>query len=741
VRTLYTYDAAKRVTEIEYRDGTTFLSEVDYTYDTRGNRTQMVDPTGTTTHAYDGMNQITSVTSPGSVTVSYQYNIVGDRTRITYPDTKQVNYAYDAAHNLTSVTDWLSKVTAYAYDNAGNLTTTTLPASTNIVTTRTYDNADRLKKVENKQGTTVLSSFEYTLSPLGNRTSMLTPTEHIHYGYDSLQRLTSVMYSTPGASAFDDFQSGTFTGGTGWPAAWTTSGSPSVVNSSGAKYANMDTTESIMRSVSVSGTITRLQYRARATSLESGEFGYVEVSPDGTTWTAMHTFDTNNDDNVWQAYEHDVSAYEDTGTLYVRFRIQGDATNDDFEVDDVSVVSGSERDTYTYDAVGNRLTKNATAYTYGDADQMLTAGGTSYGYDARGNQTSRASDTFTFDHENRMTAATIGGNSASYVYNGDGVRVSKTAASVTTNYVQAMRSQLPVVLQDGVFTYVYGLGLISMTDGSGVQHYRLADGLGSTTEIVNSSGSVLVSYSYDGFGIIRAQSSSASNEWLFVGEQRDSESGYDFLRARYYDSATGRFLGRDRASPDLNSPRTLNRYAYTWNNPLNMADPTGQWPDLPDCSICSDAIDVVDQTVDTVVTDGPDLALQVAKTGFDYAAFSAALYAAGITDGMALMGCIGGAAASRSPAGCIPGGAMGYIVGRFTTEQYLAFAGIMSLLADFIDCQQNGADSERCIGSLDPINELWERLGEPNITTLLYQENLCQDLLELGLENCLTIFE
>jgi len=572
VRTLYTYDAGRRVTEVEYRDGSTFLSEVDYTYDTRGNRTQMVDPTGTTTYAYDGMNQITSVTSPGSVTVAYQYSIVGDRTRITYQDTKQVNYTYDTAHNLATVTDWLSKVTAYAYDDAGNLTTTTLPASTGIVTTRTYDTADRLKKVENKQGANIISSFEYGLSAVGNRTSMLTPTEHTHYGYDNLQRLTSVIYSTPGASASDDFQSGNFTGGAGWPAAWSNTGSPSIVNVSGARHANLDTTDAMTRSVAVSGTITSLQFRARASSLESGEFAYAEVSPDGSGWTALKTFDSTNDDGNWHSYEYDVSAYEGSGTLHVRFRIQGSNSSDDLDVDDVSVVWGSERDSYTYDAVGNRLTKNATAYTYGDADQMLTANGVNYGYDARGNQTSRGSDTFTFDQENRMTAATIASANSTYTYNGDGVRVSKTAGGITTNYVQDVASTLPVVLQDGTDTYVYGLGLISITDNTGVQTYRLTDGLGSTTDLVDASGNVIVAYTYDPFGAIRTQTTPNDNEWLFTGEQRDPESGYDFLRARYYDSELGRFLGQDPLGGG---------YAYGTNSPLSLTDPSGLFPICP----------------------------------------------------------------------------------------------------------------------------------------------------------------
>jgi YD repeat-containing protein len=70
---------------------------------------------------------------------------------------------------------------------------------------------------------------------------------------------------------------------------------------------------------------------------------------------------------------------------------------------------GPSTDTYTYDAVGNRLTKNATTYTYDNADRMTDAGGVASAYDNNGNQTRRGSDTFNWDAENRITSWTLSG--------------------------------------------------------------------------------------------------------------------------------------------------------------------------------------------------------------------------------------------------------------------------------------------------------------------------------------------
>jgi RHS repeat-associated protein len=186
-------------------------------------------------------------------------------------------------------------------------------------------------------------------------------------------------------------------------------------------------------------------------------------------------------------------------------------------------------------------------------------------YDERGNQTDRGPDDFTWDHENRMTGLTIGSTTASYAYNGDALRMSSTVGANTTSYVWDVAAGLPVILQDGTNTYVYGLGLISTYDGTNMT-YRLTDGLGSTVNLCDASGNVLVTYAYDVFGAIRSQTASSANYWKFTGEQRDSESGLDYLRARYYDPEVGRFLGQDPLGGG---------YAYAGNNPANMVDPSG----------------------------------------------------------------------------------------------------------------------------------------------------------------------
>ena len=64
----------------------------------------------------------------------------------------------------------------------------------------------------------------------------------------------------------------------------------------------------------------------------------------------------------------------------------------------------------------------------------------------------------------------------------------------------------------------------------------------------------------------------------FTQKERDNESGLDYIGARYYSSAQGRFTSVDAGRLNkrhLANPQKWNRYAYTINNPLKYIDPDG----------------------------------------------------------------------------------------------------------------------------------------------------------------------
>ena len=98
--------------------------------------------------------------------------------------------------------------------------------------------------------------------------------------------------------------------------------------------------------------------------------------------------------------------------------------------------------------------------------------------------------------------------------------------------------------------------------------YLLGDHLGSTSLTANSSGGKVAELRYHPWGGTRYQ---------FTGQRNDTAIGLYFYNARYYDPALGRFIQADTIVPSPANPQSLNRYAYTLNNPLRYTDPSGHW--------------------------------------------------------------------------------------------------------------------------------------------------------------------
>ena len=118
------------------------------------------------------------------------------------------------------------------------------------------------------------------------------------------------------------------------------------------------------------------------------------------------------------------------------------------------------------------------------------------------------------------------------------------------------------------------------------------DGLGSVSELTrqktarqaNSSDTRIKKYTYDVYGLPTIMSStgtvrtvsSYNNSYMFTGREYDTETGLYYYRARYYDTALGRFLETD----PIGYAGGINLYGYVGNNPWNWTDPWGLVVDL-----------------------------------------------------------------------------------------------------------------------------------------------------------------
>ncbi len=250
------------------------------------------------------------------------------------------------------------------------------------------------------------------------------------------------------------------------------------------------------------------------------------------------------------------------------------------------VYPGGETVDYTYDPMGSRLTltssvSGAISYTYDAADQLLTAGATTYTWDANGNMTGKGGATYTWDALDRLTGITNGATTAGYSYNGDGARTATQVNGVMTQVVQDVAAPLPLVLAETAAgqtsRYIYGNDLLTQLDPAGAAAFYHPDGLGSTRALSNSAGQRTDWYSYDAFGATRSHTGPSGQAFTFTGEQVDGESGLVFLRARYYEVGTGRFISRDAFGGFDSETQTLNRYVYAQNRPVTYVDPDGRF--------------------------------------------------------------------------------------------------------------------------------------------------------------------
>jgi RHS repeat-associated protein len=177
---------------------------------------------------------------------------------------------------------------------------------------------------------------------------------------------------------------------------------------------------------------------------------------------------------------------------------------------------------------------------------------------------------------------TAGGVTSQYVYDAEGRRVRATSSSgATTRYIldTVVPNARVIAEQDAsrtpIATYTYGHEIISM-ERNGETYYYVLDAHGSVRALTDAQGNVTDTYAYTAFGELASRTGTTVNPFAYAGEQLDADTGLYFLRARYYDPSTGRFTQWDAFPGTEEQPQSRNRYAYAFNNPVNVVDPSGR---------------------------------------------------------------------------------------------------------------------------------------------------------------------
>ena len=252
--------------------------------------------------------------------------------------------------------------------------------------------------------------------------------------------------------------------------------------------------------------------------------------------------------------------------------------------------------TYAYDNVSNRILKTEngaeTVYTYNALNQLVSDSETSYEYDLNGNLVrvigSAQSALYEYNAENKLIKATVQNGvlvtEESYTYDYQGNRTSKTThrSDGVTEYVKYLNdnSSLTNVLaemgSEGSVQAYYTIGadIISQERDGNVSVY-LYDGHGSVVGLANENGKVTDTYAYDAFGNLLKSKGSTKNCYRYCGEQFDETTGLYYLRARYMDTSTGRFISQDSYAGSISDPVSLHKYLYANSNPVTYSDPSG----------------------------------------------------------------------------------------------------------------------------------------------------------------------
>ena len=240
------------------------------------------------------------------------------------------------------------------------------------------------------------------------------------------------------------------------------------------------------------------------------------------------------------------------------------------------------KETYTYDAVGNRLSSlGMSPYSYNPSNELTATPSASYTYDNNGNTlTKSGGTTYGWDFENRLVSAVVPGTgTVAFKYDPFGRRIQKSGPLGTTNYLYDGKDIRANIIEEvdnsgnvlARYTQSPGIDRPFAELRSGTTSYYQQDALGSVTSLSNGAGALANTYAYDSFGKLIASTGTLTNPFQYTGREFDPETGIYEYRARYYNPNSGRFISEDSIGFDGGN----DFYVYVKNNPAIWIDPLG----------------------------------------------------------------------------------------------------------------------------------------------------------------------
>lgn len=557
--TQYKYDTANRVTKMitglsAYSENPAGGAVTQYSYNNLGYLAKTTDPMGLseTYNSYDYAGNLLSVTDKNSNTMYNTYGTYGlvksyfnnspETKEYTYNKIGQVTSAKSVNANEQSVEE------NYSYDPFGRLISSI--SNDGSVQNYTYDANSNVETYELVEDDVVKNSIEYAYNTLNQMTTLTNNGIVTSYTYDANGNLTNKLLSTGVNTNYTYNKAGLMT-------YMESKKGSNVYTYSKCKYL-------------LNGLVNRVDMQYDNNPAE-GKIKYYNYDDAGRLIA----------DNITNAAGFPVAnSYE--YDLYGNRVKMVSSPGDEEETETIN---------YEYD-LNNRLL-NENSYVYNSYRNTDSYSSTHYYYDYNGNMTAkqktyfggsnnnnavlsgRSTDTglsvYRYDAFNRLANYNSGSNEASYTYNANNLRTSKTVNREKTNFVWNGQNLAAENKTDITNTYTYDMTGVHIANQNGTVTSYLKDYHGNIAGKTTKTGAMFnemgTTMDYDAFG----------NQWQgdvpdpfgYCGEYLDGESGLIYLRNRYYDSMSGRFITEDPIKDGLNW------YAYAENNPIIMIDPNG----------------------------------------------------------------------------------------------------------------------------------------------------------------------
>lgn len=526
---------------------------------------------------YDELNRVTKVVDALNGETSFTYNLVGNRLTVKDAENKTWSFAYDDLGRLTTETDHSAKIIAYKPDELGNVYEKTNRLGE--VKRYTYDNGNRLKRVDYLKDST-WETFGYDAA--GNRNAAANPTVSYTFTFDRLNRALQKVDGRGRNMSFTFDKVGNMLTKTTYQGSTTRyvyNAANRLVMLRNPDYLQVDyqydPAGRLLSRVTSAGARSTYQYDANGwlSRLAHHDGANAVISDTSYTRDRGGNILTQTDASGTTTYTQDALYRLKTADY------PGTVNDEAFEYDKVgnrkqytkgALVAGTATRYYNYNAGSNRLLDirigSATgtvesAFTQ-DFEGRLTAqtgvGARTLTWDAKGRVKTVGAETYTYDPMDYRIGRSGGAlGNLSYFLEGEHLESVYSGGTLQAKYFRGS------TVDELVAGHLYEGGVLSPF----IFHH---DQVMSTSAVSGHNGGTLQKISYTAFGDALSSIGSSPNRQKYTGREEDG-TGLMYYRARYYDSAIGRFVSEDPKGFSAG----INFYAYVDNNPSNANDPMG----------------------------------------------------------------------------------------------------------------------------------------------------------------------